>query len=148
MTAAGLAPGTVKTRVNNVRAILRAAVRDRLIATDPSDALTLPRGRRAEAAMELPTIKQVAAIMAKADHRFQAFVALAAFAGLRLGEAAALQAGDIDFLRRQLFVSRQVQRAPEGAVEIRPPKYGSERTVFLADGLIKPGCTAESGERV
>ena len=42
MTTAGLAPGTVHTRVQNVRAVLRGAVRDRVIATDPSDGVTLP----------------------------------------------------------------------------------------------------------
>jgi hypothetical protein len=47
-----------------------------------------------------------------------------------LGEAAALRVSDIDFLRRTLAVRRQVQRAAGGVVEIRPPKYGSER-----DGL-------------
>ena len=49
MVAAGLAPGTVHTRVQNVRSVLRGAVRDRLIATDPSDGVPLPRvvaGRR------------------------------------------------------------------------------------------------------
>ena len=56
---------------------------------------------------------------------------LAAFAGLRLGEAAAVQVGDIDFLHRSLRVRRQVQRAGGGAVEIRAPKYRSERVVFL-----------------
>ena len=33
----GLAPGTIKTRFNNVRAVFRGAVRDRLIASDPTD---------------------------------------------------------------------------------------------------------------
>src|SRR5690348_13863691 len=51
----GLAPGTIRTRVNNVRGVLRAAVRDRVIASDPSDGVTLPRIRRAEVAMALPT---------------------------------------------------------------------------------------------
>ena len=66
-----------------------------------------------------------------------AFVALCAFAGLRLGEAAAVQLDDVDFLRRTLAVSRQVQRVNGSAVEIRAPKYGSERTVFLASALVK-----------
>jgi integrase len=136
MNAAGLAPGTVKTRVNNVRSVLRAAVRDRIIATDPSEAVNLPRPRRAEAAMGIPTSTQVAAVLAAADERFHAFISLSAFAGLRLGEAAALQVGDVDFLRRILMVSRQVQRANGGEIEIRAPKYGSERTIFLADGLL------------
>ena len=62
MTTRGLAPGTIRTRVNNVRAVLRAAVRDRVIAHDPCDSVTLPRLRRAEAAMTLPTNDQVGAI--------------------------------------------------------------------------------------
>ena len=95
---AGLAPGTIRTRVNNVRGVLRAAVRDRVIASDPSDGITLPRVRRPEVAMVLPTTAQVRALLAAAPDEWGAFVALCAFAGLRLGEAAALQVGDVDFL--------------------------------------------------
>jgi integrase len=136
MSADGLAPGTIKTRVNNVRAVLRAAVRDRAIAVDPSDNVVLPRDRRREAAMVLPTAEQIAAVMSAAEPWFEAFVALAGFAGLRLGEAAGLQVGDLNFLGRSLEVRRQVQRGDGGSLEIRAPKYGSERTVFLADGLL------------
>jgi integrase len=110
MSADGLAPGTIKTRVNNVRSVLHAAVRDQMIAVDPSDNIVLPRDRRREAAMVLPTADQVAAVIAAATPWFEAFVALAAFAGLRLGEAAGTQVGDINFLARSLNVRRQVQR--------------------------------------
>jgi integrase len=48
-----------------------------------------------------------------------------------LGEAAALRPDDFDLVAGTLRVSRQVQRANGHAVEIRPPKYGSERTVYL-----------------
>lgn len=136
MQARGLAAGTIRTRFNNVRAVLRSAVRDRLIATDPSDGVTLPRGRRVEVAMTLPTPSQVRSLLDSAEDGFRTFVALAAFAGLRLGEAAALQVGDVNFLGRTLQVTRQVQRERGGGVEIRPPKYGSERTVYLADDLV------------
>ena len=132
----GLAPGTIRTRVHNVRGVLRAAVRDRVIASDPSDGIALPRVRRPEVAMTLPTTAQVRALLDAAADGWGAFVALCAFAGLRLGETAALQVGDVDFLRRTLTVARQVQRDVGGQVEIRPPKYGSERTVYLADGLV------------
>ena len=66
---------------------------------------------------------------------FRAYVALCAFAGLRKGEAAAVQVGEIHFLRRQLRVTRQLQRDGSRYV-IRSPKYGSERTVYLADELV------------
>ncbi len=55
MTAAGRAPGTIHTRVQNVRAVLRGAVRDRVIASDPSDGVQLPRRRRREHSMSVPT---------------------------------------------------------------------------------------------
>jgi integrase len=49
-------------------------------------------------------------------------VALAALAGLRLGEAGALKVGDFDLDDRRLVVHRQVQRERGGGVEIRAPK--------------------------
>ena len=136
MNAAGLAPGTIKTRYVNVRSVFRAAVKDRVIGSDPTDGVRLPRGRRADVAMSIPTPEEVGQLMAVADQRFQPFIALCAFAGLRLGEAAAVRLDDIDFLRRSLQVSRQVQRLNGGAIEVRAPKYGSERVVYLADSLI------------
>jgi integrase len=132
----GLAPGTIKTRFNNVRAAFRGAVRDRLIASDPTDGVRLPRVRRSEAAMALPTSSQVAALLAAAESKFGPFVALCAFAGLRLGEAAALRLSDIDFEQGRIQVARQVQRERGGGVEIRAPKYGSERVVHVSDELL------------
>jgi integrase len=136
MQSAGLQPGTIRTRFRNVARVFRAAVDDRVIPTDPCKGVSLPAMRRAEAAMQLPTAQQVGDLLQAADESFQAFLGLCAFAGLRLGEAAAVQVGDIDFLRRTLKVSRQVQRGGGPNVEIRAPKYGSERTVFLPDGLL------------
>jgi integrase len=87
--------------------------------------------------MQIPSPEQVRAMLDAAQDDFRPFVAVCAFAGLRLGEAAALQVGDIDFLRRRIAVSRQVQRAGKGEVEIRLPKYGSEREVYVADDLLQ-----------
>src|SRR5580704_9754626 len=74
--------------MNNVRAVLRAAVLDRVIPTDPSIGVTLPRRRRAEAAMTIPTTAEIGKTLKAADGPFRAYVALCAFAGLRVGEAA------------------------------------------------------------
>jgi integrase len=137
MVAAGLAPGTVHTRVQNVRSVLRGAVRDRLIAADPSEGVPLPRRRRRAQAMTIPTTAQIGALLSSADERFATFIALYSFAGLRLGEAAAMQVDDIDFLRRRLVVRRQVQRGTGGTIELRTPKHGSERTVTLPDPMLE-----------
>jgi integrase len=136
MDAAGLAPGTIKTRYVNVRSVFRAAVRDRVIGTDPTDTVRLPRRRRADAAMSIPTPDDVGLLMTAAEDGFSTFVALCALAGLRLGEAAAVQLGDVDFVGAALAVTRQVQRVNGGAIDVRAPKYGSERVVHLANGLV------------
>lgn len=132
-----LAPGTIKTRFVNVRSVFRAAVRDGMIAVDPTAQVRLPRLRKREAAMTIPAPDVVRRILDASEPRFRAFVGLCAFAGLRLGEAAALRVDDIDFLRREVKVRRQVQRLNGGAVDIRLPKYNSERTVHIPDALIE-----------
>jgi integrase len=86
--------------------------------------------------MTIPTPEEVGQLLAVADDRFQTFVALCAFAGLRLGEAAAVQMGDLNFLRKTLSVGRQIQRVNGGTIDVRAPKYGSERVVYLADSLV------------
>jgi integrase len=133
MTGAGLAASTIKTRFNVLRAIFRAAVADRVIVTDPSVGVTLPRRRSRDASMTIPTEQQVGAILRIARPEFQAFIALCAFAGLRSGEAAGVQVGDVGL--RELRVARQVQRDSR-EVAVRAPKYGSERLVFVPQELV------------
>ena len=116
---ARLAPTTIDTRFTIVRGVFRAAVADRLIAGDPTVGVVLPRKRKAEAAMSIPTCADVAKVLRAAEPErrprsrpgFTAYVALCAFAGLRRGEALGVQVGDIDFLGRTLRVTRQLQRA-------------------------------------
>jgi integrase len=135
MTNKPLQPSTIRGRVNNVRAVIRAALADRAIAFDITMRVRLPRVRRAEVAMSIPEAVEVGKLLGAAAPQFSAFVGLCAFAGLRLGEAAAVKVSDIDFLRRELHVSRQVQKIP-GSIEIRQPKFGSERVVYPPDQLL------------
>ncbi|MCW2855328.1 MAG: hypothetical protein JWR52_943 [Marmoricola sp.] len=158
MTAT-LASTTIDTRFTIVRGVFRASVADRLIARDPSVGVVLPRKRKAEAAMSIPTNTDVAKVLDAAEPEkrpksrpgFTAYVALCAFAGLRRGEALGVQVGDIDFLARTLRVTRQLQRAKSADIEadkdlvdatagitvmVRPPKYESERTIYLPDELV------------
>lgn len=136
------APTTVKTRFVIVRSVFRAAIAERVIAGDPTLGVALPRRRRADAAMQIPTVQEVGRLLAHADSTrvstrkgFRAYVALCAFAGLRKAEAAGVQVGDIDFLGGTLKLARQLQRDGSTYV-VRLPKYGSERIVFLPDELL------------
>lgn len=135
MVVEGYAPNTIATRVFTVRAVLKGALRERVIAVDPSVGIRLPRRRRREQAMEIPTPDQIAQLYDVSEPRMRLFIAVCAFAGLRLGEASAIKHSDVDFLRRTLDVRRQVQRRVGGPAELRGPKYGSERTVYLPESL-------------
>ncbi|ETZ58172.1 phage integrase family protein [Mycobacterium sp. MAC_080597_8934] len=135
-----LEPTTIRTRFGNVRSVFRAAVRDRFMARDVTTGIRLPRVRKASAAMTIPTAQEVgAAIRATDDIEpwYAAFIAVCAFADLRRGEASALKVSDVDFMRQEIRVQRQVQWTDDGRMELRGPKYGSERTVCVPDALVK-----------
>lgn len=136
----GLAPSTRAMRLNYVKMTFAAAVRAKKIAEDPSAGLKVKakknRAPAAEDSLSIPTAEQVAAVLEAADPPFRPFIAVCAFAGLRLGEAAGLQVGDVDFSRRTLRVERQVQGATQGATVLAPPKADSYRTIFVPEALI------------
>lgn len=130
----GLAASTIKTRLNYVQMCFRAAKLDKIIAESPAAGVKPPRQRKREVTMKVLTAKQVASALHAAGE-FEPFVAVCVFAGLRLGEAAGLQLGDVNFLKRTIRVERQVQGSTIGSTEIVPPKAGSERDVFIPDEL-------------
>ena len=132
----GLAPSTIRTRYNYVHIALRAAVVDRIIKADPSAGIALPRVRKSSAAMTIPTVEDVGLALSVAPIWFRPFIAVCAFAGLRLGEAAGLQLQDVDFLRRTITVQRQVQGETATTSTAVAPKYGSERTVYVPADLL------------
>ena len=134
----GLQASTIRTRFANVHAAIRNASgsRPRLLAEDVCNGVKLPPTRKASAAMAIPTPDDLGKLIEKADEPFAAFISVCAFAGLRRGEASALRVSDIEFLRKELRVTRQVQWTADGRMELRPPKYGSERTVYVPEGLI------------
>ncbi len=136
MSDDGLEPTTIRQRVSTLRAVLKAAIRDGYLVRDPSQNVRLPRLRRNEAAMEIPEPAEVGRLLEHADADFSAYVALCAFAGLRRAEACAVQVGDIDFLGRVLRVERQAVLIARNNIDVRAPKYGSERVVPVPDGLL------------
>lgn len=132
----GLAASTRRTRYNYVRMAFLAAVKARVIRQDPSAGCTPPRMPKSEAKITIPTPLQVGKALDLSGD-FRPFVAVCAFAGLRLGEAAGLRLSDIDFLRRRLSVRRQIQGQVNSRTTEVSPKYESARTVFLPDALVK-----------
>lgn len=139
MQIRGLAPTTIKTRFAYVRAVIRAAVRDKYMSHDVTVKVGLPRTRKPSVAMRIPTSEQVGALIRACDEIepwFGVFIAVCAFGGLRKGEASALQVRHVNFIRKEIHVERQVQWTDDGRMEIRAPKYESERVVFIPEDLV------------
>lgn len=139
----GLAESTIRMRFNYVHMAFRAAVGERILR-DPSRLATrsgvgagvkLPKPARSTK-LPIPTSEQVAAIYAAAPFYFRPFIAVCAFAGLRLGEAAGLQLGDVDFLKRTITVRRQVQGQTTAQTREADPKAQSGRVIAVPDDLL------------
>ncbi|HET8680321.1 MAG TPA: site-specific integrase [Micromonosporaceae bacterium] len=135
-----LAPGSIRTVVATVRAVLGAAVRDRAIGRDPADGLKLPTVDRVKV---VPlTVDQVDALAAAVPEAHRALVVVVAGTGLRQGEAFGLQVRDVDFLRRLVKVERQVHPAAGGGYAVAAPKNrASARTIPV--GTVVVGELAE-----
>jgi integrase len=102
-----LAPSTVHTVHAVLHRLLRQAVRDQLLPSNPAEGIELPRRERKEWE-PLPA----ASITALADAiypRFRVAVWLAADAGMREGEVLGLTVGRVRFLERRIEVRQQLQ---------------------------------------
>lgn len=131
-----LAASTVRTRYAYVASAFREARISKVIPEDPCQGIKLPKVDDGDGAMLLPSPVDVAAALDVAVEHFRPFVAVCAFAGLRLGEAAGLQVADVDFLRRSITVRRQVQGSTTSSVEVVKPKGGKTRTVPVPEELV------------
>jgi len=133
----GLAASTIKTRLNYVQMSFRAAAGDRRIVASPAAGVKAPRGRRTDVAMRILTAEELSAVLGAAGH-FRPFVEACLFAGLRLGEAAGLQLRDVNFLGRTVTVARQIQGGTIKTAKVVPPKFESERTIYVPAEYLAP----------
>ncbi|RJN32915.1 tyrosine-type recombinase/integrase [Nesterenkonia natronophila] len=130
-----LAPSTVGTYFQRVNVVFRAAARDRHIAQSPLESARLPRVQNDE--MHIPSAEDVAVILNASEDHWRALWAVCSFAGLRRGEAAALQVRDVRALERRLRVERQVLNLKGGKVRIKAPKHESNRTIYIPEDLVE-----------
>ena len=100
------APATVRRNVASLKAMFNAAVAEDLIPRTPVRGLRLPR-IDPKAHPEL-TAADLLRLVDAVPARYRAVVLLAGVLGLRWGEIAGLQLEDVDFLRRQVHVRRQL----------------------------------------
>jgi integrase len=126
-----LAPSTVEVVYGIFAGIMRAAVRDQMIARTPCVDIRLPAK---EPARLVPyTVDQVAALTEAMPDRYRALITFGAGSGLRQGEAFGVTVDRLDFLRgREVRVDRQLVVVRNGPATFGPPKTkASYRTVPL-----------------
>ncbi len=131
--AVTLSPSTTEVVFGRVVAVLRAAVRDRLIATSPCTDVRLPR-KKHNSMLEVLSAEQVHALADAVPLRYRALVLTGAGTGLRPGELFGLALDRVDFLRRTIRVDQQLVRLRGKGVELAPLKTpASYRSVPLPD---------------
>lgn len=119
-----------------LKRVLDLAVRDRAIAANPCAlrSSTLPRRPRTDRPVLPPAeVERLASVMRQETERV--LVRLLAYGGLRVGEALALEAGDVDLERRTLTVRRSVEDT-SGRIIVGPTKTYAARTITLPDALV------------
>lgn len=122
-------PSTVRTTYRILRRVLNAAVEDGRIARNPAARVKqLPAETQREA--RYLTVAEVRTLADEVPPRYRALVFLLAYGGLRIGEAAALRMGDVDFLRGRVYVRRNSVEVGGRLVE-GTPKGGAVRTVRI-----------------
>jgi len=126
LTADGLSPATVRGLYATLRQMLGRAVDFDLLGKNPCRNIELPR--EGERDVVLLTVEDMARLEATIDKRFAALVHLGCWAGLRIGELAALRWDHID-LEAGVIVVQQSRRL-DGTVG--PTKSGKSRTLDIS----------------
>jgi len=112
LLSGGVSPVTAAKAYRLLKGILATATEDGLIPRNPCRV----KGASVEKSPERPvlTIAQVYALADAVGPRYRTLILLACFCGLRWGELAGLQRGDIDTERRTIRVARQLPKWPDG----------------------------------
>lgn len=125
--------------VRNVHAllstILRDAVLEGLLLSNPCTGMRLPKEQRYEARFLSPA--EIEALVEAAPADYRTLILVAAGTGLRWGELAGLPVQRVDLLRRRLEVVQTLSDV-NGALSLGPPKTAaSHRVVSLPPTLVE-----------
>jgi integrase len=125
-----LAPATIGVIHGIVSTVMKAAVRDRRIASNPCDGTKLPKAQRKQI---VPlTTEQVELVRDALPPELRALVPLSASTGMRQGECFGLTVDRVRFLERTVLVDRQLATVQGRGPHLGPPKtQASNRTIPL-----------------
>lgn len=131
-------PATVRECYRLINAVLRNAVRDRLIAFNPCEDVRLPKRRRKDTDERTITRDQfINQLMPHIPDRYRALVALAGGTGLRWGECVGLRWDAVDLGNQSLNVVRvAVEVAGNVTIKAYPKSRAGRRSVPLPDFVV------------
>ncbi len=133
------APATVAEAHRLTSAVLRSAVRNRLIAFNPCEGIRLARRRRQDTADQVISREELRSkLLPIAPDSYRAIIATAAGAGLRWGEVAGLRLDALDLKRARLSVIRTIVEIG-GHTSFKPyPKSSASRRTLPLPGWLVP----------
>jgi integrase len=134
------------TNARRVHAILRQGFQDAVahdeISRNPCDVVKARRPRPSERPIPAPEeVEKMILAAEEEDPLWGLFVNVSATIGTRRGETCALRWEDVDFDAGRLHVRRAVCKGTNGPTELKPPKTGRERSLFVGErffGEIRP----------
>jgi integrase len=131
----GLSDSTRRQALTVLRAMLDSAVRDGLLASNPTLSVARPTVRRTEAHSYTPA--QLRLLVQAADgHRLRPLLIVLAGTGLRRGEALGLAWSHVDLERGELRVRQTLVRTEAGLVTQEPKTRNGWRTVPLSAPVV------------
>ncbi|QEO15619.1 site-specific integrase [Agromyces intestinalis] len=143
LTAAGLAPNTVRNHYIALNKVFVYAVKHRLITHNPCPAVTLPRMvHKDDFAPVFLTIAEVGAVAAEVDRHapgssYGLLIQFAASTGLRAAEIAGLRVRDVNLTAGHVEVRQTLKKIAGEWTVLTPKSRRSTRDVPLLDrGLI------------
>jgi hypothetical protein len=136
LPSASVSPVTAAKAYRLLKGILATATEDGLIPRNPCRV----KGASVEKSPERPvlTVAQVYTLADVVGPRYRALILLACFCGLRGGELAGLQRGDIDTERRTIRVARQLSEVAGRPLFFAPPKSDAGKRLVAIPSMILP----------
>lgn len=131
---AGRSSSTIHAARDTIRGVFRAALADGVIEKDPSAGVEPPKGTKGT---HREITREERALIHATDHRLRPAVLVMLYAGLRRGEAMALDIGrDVDFNSMSITVREAVRFDQQGRpMIVRPKTAAGVRTVPMLEGL-------------
>jgi integrase len=133
---------TINKTLTTLGTILKYAVRDHLLESNPVTLMDRPKEQAQEYSaendeMEIFTPEQIRALLAASDDGlYRTLITAAIMTGMREGELFGLQWGDIDWTTCQILVRRTLTRTKEGWKFYEPKTKKSRRRIDVDPALL------------